>query len=403
MKADPSEQEPSWGTALATMVAVQMTTAFLSRIPPTLAPALAAERGWTDAVVGYLASLNTLGSILFLALGAPILHRLGSVRSLQVGLLLGIAGLVLLMPPLSASAAAASLLIGLGYGPSSPAGNDVLHRTAPPRRRAMVFSIKQAGVPLGGVLAGLLLPPITETWGWRIALLVSGILVLLIILAVQPMRPVLDASRKRDLPLTLGVLFSPSNILSSFAAVSSSPSAVRLASAGACLAIGQGVWFAYLMTFAVSALGYSLSVAGIAFAVMQAASVAGRVLLGWTADRSGSPRQLLAYIGLLSALASVAIALFDARWPFLAFCGLAAMAGIFVSSWNGVQLSEIAKACPPERVREASAGATLIIFLGYVAAPIGFALLLEMTGRFDLGFFVCAAAGLGCFLLMRKA
>lgn len=136
---------------------------------------------------------------------------------------------------------------------------------------------------------------------------------------------------------------------------------------------------------------------------MQAASVAGRVLMGWIADRSGSSRRLPTHIGLLSALASVAIALFDARWPFLPFCGLAAMAGVFVSSWNGVQLSEIAKACPPERVREASAGATLIIFLGYVAAPIGFAMLLQATGRFDLGFFVCAAAGFGCFLLMRKA
>ena len=96
-------------------------------------------------------------------------------------------------------------------------------------------------MPLGGVLAGFLLPPVVEMFGWRMALLVAGVLVLAIILAVQPMRPSLDASRKRDLRLTLGALFAPSNILSSFAAVSASPSAVRRASAGACLAIGQGV------------------------------------------------------------------------------------------------------------------------------------------------------------------
>jgi len=53
--------------------------------PPTLAPALAAERGWSDAVVGYLASLNTLGAILFLALGAPFLRRVGSVRAFAGG------------------------------------------------------------------------------------------------------------------------------------------------------------------------------------------------------------------------------------------------------------------------------------------------------------------------------
>jgi len=85
--------------------------------------------------------MNTLGSILLLALGAPFLHRLGRVRSRQGGLVLGILGLTLLLEPLSAMPAMAALLIGLGYGPSSPAGNDVRHRTAPPRRRAMILIV----------------------------------------------------------------------------------------------------------------------------------------------------------------------------------------------------------------------------------------------------------------------
>jgi hypothetical protein len=81
---------------------------------------------------------------------------------------------------------------------------------------------------------------------------------------------------------------------------------------------------------------------------------------------------------------------------------LTAVAGISVSSWNGVQLSEIARASPAHLVREASAGATLIIFLGYVAAPSVFALLLTLTGRFDLGFLLCAASGVVCFAIMRS-
>lgn len=383
------------------MVAVQMATAFLSRIPPTLAPALAAERGWSDAVVGYLASMNTLGSILFLALGAPFLRRLGSVRSLQGGLLLGILGLALLLPPFSATAAMASLLIGLGYGPSSPAGNDVLHRTAPPQRRAMIFSIKQAGVPLGGIIAGLVLPPIVVAFGWQAALLVSGLFVLAIILAVQPMQASLDSGRARDQPLSLGVVFAPANMMSSLAAVTTSASLVRLASAGACLAVGQGIWFAYLITFAVSVLDYDLKAAGIAFAIMQATSVGGRILLGWLADRYGSPRRLLGLLGLASGLSSLAMAIVGPGWSFPATCALAAVAGVSVSSWNGVQLSEVARACPPHLVREASAGATLIIFLGYVVAPAAFALLLTLTGRFDIGFLACTAFGLLCFAIMR--
>ncbi|PTM41660.1 MFS transporter [Bosea sp. 124] len=401
--AKTAGQTPSWVTALVTMVAVQMATAFLSRIPPTLAPALAMERGWSDAVVGYLASLNTLGSILFLVLGAPFLHRLGSVRALQGGLVLGILGLVLLLPPVSLAAGLASLLIGLGYGPSSPAGNDILHRTAPPNRRAMIFSIKQAGVPIGGIVAGVALAPIAEAFGWRISLLAAGAFVLVVILCVQPMRAGLDADRKHDQSLALRTLFSPTNLMSSLSALTASTSLLRLGAAGACMAVGQGVWFAYLMTFAVSELGYSLSAAGVVFAIMQAASVVGRVLLGWLADRLGQPRRLLALIGLASGLTSLAMAFVGPHWSYPAFCALAAVAGITVSSWNGVQLSEIARASPAHLVREASAGATLIIFLGYVFAPAIFALVLTATGRFDLGFLLAACFGVACLVIMRNA
>ena len=81
---------------------------------------------------------------------------------------------------------------------------------------------------------------------------------------------------------------------------------------------------------------------------------------------------------------------------------MTAVAGICVSSWNGVQLSEIARACPAHLVREASAGATLIIFLCYVAALSVFALLLMLTGRFDIGFLLCATSGVVCFAIMQS-
>lgn len=381
------------------MVAVQMATAFLSRIPPTIAPILAGERGWSDSVVGYLASLNTLGSILFLALGAPYLRALGSVRALQAGLLIGILGLALFLPSWTMAACVAALLIGVGYGPSSPAGNDVLHRTAPRNRRSLIFSIKQAGVPLGGVVAGLALPPLAAAYGWRVALLASAVFVFAIIASVQPMREALDRDRERGLKLGLGVILSISNLVTPIRTLTASKTLFRLAAAGTCLAFGQGIWFAYLMTYAVSQLGYSLETAGTLYALMQATSVAGRVLLGWLSDKLGAPRLLLRVIGLASGMTSLTLALATPEWSFVAYCVIAAVAGVTVSSWNGVQLSEIARACPPNLVREASAAATLVIFLGYVIAPSAFALTLAMTSRFDIGFLACALSGLICFLV----
>jgi MFS family permease len=384
------------------MVAVQTATALLSRVTPTLAPALAAERGWSDSVVGYLSSLGTLGSILFLAAGAPLMRRLGSIRSLQTGLVLGILGLLLLLPPTAAAAGLASLLIGIGYGPSSPAGNDVLHRTAPPERRAMIFSIKQAGVPVGGVLSGIMIAPIAAAYGWRASLVVVGLCVAAVILAAQPMRGVLDAGRARDQRLSPAVFLSPANLLSPLKALTESTSLFRLAAAGTCLAFGQGIWFGYLVTYAVSVLGYDLASAGVLFAIMQGASFFGRIGLGWLADKLGSPRQLLAFMGLTSGLTTLAWAFAGPHWPYWAVCALAAVAGVTATSWNGVQLSEVARACPPGRVREASAGATLVIFLGYVAGPSGFATLLAITGRYEWGLALFACFGLLAFVVMPR-
>src|SRR5215204_2541778 len=77
-------------------------------------------------------------------------HR--PIRALQIGLGLGGVGVALLALPFFAAPILASFLIGLGYGPSTPAGSDVLQRYAPARHRNLIFSIKQAGVPVGGVL-----------------------------------------------------------------------------------------------------------------------------------------------------------------------------------------------------------------------------------------------------------
>ncbi len=266
-------------------------------------------------MIGYLASLSTLGSILFLAAGAPLMRRLGSIRSLQMGLVLGILGLTLLLPPFMAAAVLASLMIGFGYGPSSPAGNDILHRTAPPEKRAMIFSVKQAGVPVGGALAGLALAPIAESFGWRASLVVAGLFVVAVILSAQPMRAQLDAGRSPDQRLSFGAFLAPANLLSPLATLTETKALFRLAAAGTCLAFCQGIWFTYLVTYGVSVMGYDLSQAGLLFAILQGMSIFARVGLGWIADRTGAPRQLLALLGLASGLTTLAWAMVGPAGP----------------------------------------------------------------------------------------
>src|SRR5438045_9794075 len=96
------------------------------------------------------------------------MRRMGGVRALQWSLLIGAAALLLYLIPSIALALIASACVGLANGTANPAGSEVLTRLTPPAHRNLVFSIKQAGVPLGGVLGGLAIPPLIEAIGWRL-------------------------------------------------------------------------------------------------------------------------------------------------------------------------------------------------------------------------------------------
>src|SRR5512135_3273412 len=97
-------------------------------------------------------------------------------------------GLVLLtvgsMPLLLASA----LVLGLGYGPITPASSHILAKTTPPHMMSFVFSVKQTGVPLGGALAGIVVPPLVLLGGWRSAVYTVAALCVLTALVAQSIR-----------------------------------------------------------------------------------------------------------------------------------------------------------------------------------------------------------------------
>jgi MFS family permease len=379
-----------WVWPLVATLIMQTTAAFLSRLVPTLAPALMDEFGWSEPTIGYVASLGTVGSILFLFAGAPLIRRAGPIRALEIGIGVGIIGLAALAMPFGVAVLFGSLLIGFGYGPSTPAGAEVLQRHAPARHRNVVFSIKQAGVPIGGVLAGLALPGIAEWGGWRAALVFAALISAATIALVEPLRERIDTERDRGLRLRLRLFLSVENLRRPLASLKGEPDLQRMAFVGACFAIGQGTWMTFLVTYLVARLGLTLPQAGFVFAVMQMTGIVGRLVLGWVSDRIGSGVLTLRVVAVASAATSVSLALTTPAWSLGALAVLAAIGGVTVSSWNGVQIAEVAGRSPPGHIADASAGATILIFLGYVIGPSAFALLVAATGRFDLAFHAVA-------------
>ena len=164
---------PLWVLALGTTLGMQTVASFLDQSLPIIAPLLLAGTGLAPERIGNISSLNALGSILFLLFGGPLLARLGPVRMLQVGAAAAVAGLAVASIGWWPLLVIAATVMGMGYGPSPVAGSRILAATAPPQHRTLVFSVKQAGAPLGGAFAGLILAPTAAAFGWFWALVLA--------------------------------------------------------------------------------------------------------------------------------------------------------------------------------------------------------------------------------------
>ncbi|TCR68620.1 putative MFS family arabinose efflux permease [Bosea sp. BK604] len=406
----PPPPPSAWIAPVVAILVLQTMAAFLTRVMPTIAPALFAEFGWKDSFVGYAVAATTAGSMLVLLFGAETVRRVGSIRSMQLTLGLGALGMLLLLAPLPVVAMLASAVMGLAHGVATPAGSDILQRFTPRRRRNLVFSIKQAGVPLGGVLAGAMLPFIVDHAGWRSALAVAAGMVACFAASaflLQGYSDRTDAGEEKRIRRPGRFARLMAQPIDALASLSSEASLWRLSMAGALLATAQSCWLAFSVAFLVSVIGLPLTVAGFVFAVMQASGVVGRILLGWISDRVGSGIAIMQVAALASAVTMALLALVDRQWPVWALTLLAAAGGLSASSWNGVQIAEIAARSPPPLVGLTAAGSTILIFVSNILAPALFTLFVTFTGRYDLAFAIVALvnlASLPClFGLSRSA
>ena len=389
----PSKVEGWFGPVLVTVL-LQFVGTFTLLFMPAVAPLMAAEFGWQKGMIGYLASLTMFGSMIFLMVVAPLVYRAGPVRSVQLGLCFCVLAFLLLFLPIWLAPVFGSFLIGLSYGPSVPSSSQVLQRFAPPRHRSLLFSIKQGGGALGGVFAGLALPAVAYVGGWRGTVFFAILLVGIFIVMVQPLRERIDDQRDRQRRINIGSFLSLENLTRPILALKSVVGLLPYALGGGLLGITQGCWNAFLVTFLVSHLGYSLTRAGTVFAIMQAATFVGRPLMGWLADRVGSGVAVMRIASISGFVITGALAFAGPDWPYWLIVLIALASGIGISGWNGVNLSEVTTRVPHHLIGEASAGSIVIVMNGHIVGPSVFAVLLSLFDRFDIAFIAVGAVSL---------
>ena len=370
---------PVWAVALGTTMLAQSVSSFMGQCLPVVAPLLTASTGLAPERIGNFSSITSVGSCLFLAFGAPFLARFGPVRMLQAGALAAGAALLLAATASVPALFAAALVLGLAYGPTPPAGSRILAATAPPRHRALIFSIKQAGAPAGGALAGLIIAPLAARHGWPTALVFAISASLLSALAIAPLRAMMDAERDRSRAIHPRAVFSVANLMGPIGTLRADPRLISITALAMSFSMAQGVLFSFSVTY-LTQRGLGLAEAGLAYASLLAAGVFARIFLGWLADRTGRPSHNLTAQAYVGAACLVLYAFIPVDQGLMLTASLAAVAGFFCASWNGIYMAEVARLAPPERISDTSSASTLFTFLGYVAGPSLFAAAVPYVG-----------------------
>jgi len=382
---------------LTVTFAVQALVAFAVYCAPVMAPVAGPALGFAPSAVGYYIAVSYCGSMISSAASGGWLSRFGPIRVSQAGLALALCGLALAAsgwPPL---VLLGGFIVGLGYGPTTPASSVILARAAPPSMFSLVFSIKQTGVPAGGALAGALVPVLVFAVGWQGAAVAIGAACMLLAIAIGGVRDRYDHDLNPRAPVSLGTAFAPVRMVLADA---------RLRQMCATSFVYGGVQITlvtYLVTFLVESFALTLVIAGLVMAVAQVASVIGRVLWGVLADRVLTRRAMLGLLGVGMGLSALGALAAGPGWPAWLLFAYASVFGATAVGWNGVFLAEVARVAPAGRTSEATGGCLFFTFLGVVVTPPIFNAVLALAGSYAVAYAVFAAPALavGVWMLVR--
>ncbi|MCC7274127.1 MAG: MFS transporter [Alphaproteobacteria bacterium] len=362
---------------------------------PVAMPALAAALGIGTAYAGLYTGLVFCVSSLGQVSCGGLIIRHGALRMSQVslallgaGLMLGAAGEVWLF-------VLSALVIGMGNSISTPASSHLLARYAPQRYAPLVFSVKQTGVPVGGMLAGAGVPLLLVAFDREGPFLVFGLVCWALAIAVQPLRRAFDGDRDPRHRLSLAAIGA------TLRTVWGDPSLRGYAYAMFCFVGLQAIFGAFFVSYLSDGMGYTLTAAGGVFAAAQGIAIAARIAWGWIGSRWIDPRHVLGGLGLAMAAASLAMAAIGSGASWWVVLAVAVAYSATAVGWHGLLLAEVARRAPAGRIGPITGGVVAFGGAGMMTYPLLHALLLQATGAYGWGFAAGAlpAAVVGWHLL----
>jgi MFS family permease len=367
---------------------------------PAAAPAIAADLGVPGERVGVFISMVYGMGMVSAVFSVSFIHRFGAVRVSQFILLAGIG--LCLAASLGGTVAALGLgaiLLGFGYGATAPTSSHLLMKRTPPKIRNLVFSIRQIGVPLGGVMAGFIVPPLVLAFDWQTAMAVQVIPAVLMLLWLQTIRATYDDDRNPTLAISARGLVGPVGLLKTM------PEMRAMALMGFFYAGVQLCFVSFTSVHLFNQAGFDLVAAGAMLASYQISGVVSRPIWGVIADRWIPARLMLVAMGFTMAAMAVLAGTYSADWPWLGIFAVSIVAGATASGYTGLAFAEYARIGGTENAAASTALGASAQFFGVMILPTIFSVMVS-TGGYALAYDMVAAmavfAGVSLWIFGRS-
>ena len=396
-------------TALLVTLILQTLATMAAFSLAAVAPAVAADLNIDGNLIGFFVSavygvgvLSAVGSVTFIHRHGPA--RVGQFTMLTVVAMLVISGAGTAVMDGLLALALAALVMGCGYGATAPISTAVLVPRTPVAQRNFIFSIRQIGVPLGGVLAALVVPVVATAVGWRLSLLFQIVTVALNVLVLAAMRRDWDASAADGTAVSAsgGPWWMRARARwRAMVAPLANGAIARLSAACFCYTGIQLSFVAFLVVQLTGPGGLDLVVAARFLALYQIAGVVSRPIWGWFADRVIGARWLLALQGVIMAGAAVAAAHLGADWSLAAITATCVAAGISASGYTGIAYGEYARLGGAQGT-EATALGSAAMFSGVLVLPALFSVLATGLASYQAPYYGLAVLALASAWLLTR-
>lgn len=347
-------------------------------------PFLAQDLGVSPSQAALLMPASYLGGLSTSFAGGVLSDKRGGRLVAAFGL--GVVALGVLLAGLAPNFGVfllGALITGSGYAVVN-AATSVLVNTVMLSGRGLQLGVKQAGVTVGGLAVGIVIPAVQSWTSWSVALVgVSA--------AVAMAAAWMARDHRRSPRFVMAATGAPPE-----------PAALRPFAGGVyglTMSAAQVSAFGLLALYLVDDLHVSPTRASAVFGIVLLGGVVSRVGWGLVSDRSARgrvfPLQVCATLGFIGF---VLMSVPDTHWAIAA----AVLLGIGTTGWNGAYLAAIMRGGSERGGRDVG-HAQMFIILGCMAGPLLAGGVLEIFGRWDVVWGLLAASQVLALWVARPA